>query len=120
MKTNRLFVILDNNLVRYDNEQISSVHGHQQIQQMAELATKCLRIKGENRPTMKEVAMVLHGLTMITSSQPGVLDEDYMFTNTTKEERMLLSESAKLIYTDSITTTGDSSKGMLALETEGR
>ncbi|RZC90032.1 hypothetical protein C5167_029098 [Papaver somniferum] len=120
MKTNRLFVILDNNLVTYYNDQISSVHGHQQIQQTAELATKCLRMKGENRPTMKEVAMVLHGLTMITSSQPGVLDDDYMFTNTTKEERMLLSESAKLIYTDSITAVGDSSKGMLALETEGR
>ncbi|KAI3893055.1 hypothetical protein MKX03_033027 [Papaver bracteatum] len=137
MKANRLFVILDGNLVRYDNERISSVHGHQQIQQMAELAQKCLRMKGENRPSMKEVAMVLHGLMMISSSQPGVLDDDYMFTNTTKEERMFLSESAKLlsytdsirtigdsskghVYTDSISTIGDSSKGMLALETEGR
>ncbi|KAI3977122.1 hypothetical protein MKX01_042812 [Papaver californicum] len=121
METNGLFVIIDSNLVRYDNEQISSVHGHQQIQQMAELASKCLRMKGVNRPTMKEVAMVLHGLMMITSSQPGVLDDDYMFTNTSKEERMLLSESAKLVYTDSISTIGDSSKGgMVALETEGR
>ncbi|KAI3889482.1 hypothetical protein MKX03_025481 [Papaver bracteatum] len=121
MKTNRLFVILDGNLVRYDSERVSSVHGHQQIQQMAELAQKCLRMKGENRPTMKQVAMVLHRLMMISSTEPGVLDDDYMFTNTTKEERMLLAESAKLLsYTDSITTIGDSSKGMLALETEGR
>ncbi|KAI3914382.1 hypothetical protein MKW98_014989, partial [Papaver atlanticum] len=53
--------------------------------------------------------------------QPGVLDDDYMFTNTTKEERMLLEESAKLLsYTESITTIGDSSKGMMTLETEGR
>ncbi|RZC90002.1 hypothetical protein C5167_029067 [Papaver somniferum] len=121
MKTNRLFVIIDSNLVRYDNERISSVHGHQQIQQMAELAQKCLRMKGENRPTMKQVAMVLHGLMMISSSQPSVLDDDYMFTNTTKEERMLFEESTKLLsYTDSITTIGDSSKGMVALQTEGR
>ncbi|XP_026431289.1 wall-associated receptor kinase 2-like [Papaver somniferum] len=121
MKTNRLFVILDGNLARYDNERVSSVDVHQQIQQMAELAQKCLRMKGENRPTMKEVAMALHGLMMISSSQPGVLDDDYMFTNTTKEERMLLAESAKLLsYTDSITTIGDSSMGVLASQNEGR
>ncbi|RZC90025.1 hypothetical protein C5167_029091 [Papaver somniferum] len=120
MKINRLFAIIDDNLVKYDNERISSVHGHQQIQQMADLASKCLRMKGENRPTMKEVAMVLHGLMMKTSSQTDVLDDDYIFMSAIKEERMLLSESAKLIYTDSITTIGDSSKGMVALETEGR
>ncbi|KAI3935285.1 hypothetical protein MKX01_026236 [Papaver californicum] len=119
MKTNRLFVILDSNLVRYDKEQISGVDGHQQIQQMAELAQKCLRVKGEKRPTMKEVAMVLHGLTMMSSRNPGFMDDEDM--KTSKEEYMRLLESAELLsYTDSITTIGDSSKGILALETEGR
>ncbi|KAI3976354.1 hypothetical protein MKX01_036774 [Papaver californicum] len=120
MKTNRLFAILDNSMVQNDNERVSSVHGHQQIQQMAELAQKCLRMKGENRPTMKEVAMVLHGLTMISSSYPGILDvEDTMYAS--KGEHMLLLGSAELLsYTDSISTIGDGSKVISALETEGR
>ncbi|RZC86487.1 hypothetical protein C5167_030563 [Papaver somniferum] len=121
MKTNRLFTILDSSLVLNDNERVSSVHGHQQIQQMAELAQKCLRVKGEKRPTMKEVAMALHGLIMMSSSScPDVLEDEDLI-NISKEERMLLSESAKLIsYTDSISTVGDTSRGILALETEGR
>ncbi|RZC56975.1 hypothetical protein C5167_015828 [Papaver somniferum] len=120
MKTNRLFAILDSSLVQNDNERVSSVHEHQQIQQMAELAQKCLRMKGENRPTMKEVAMVLHGLLMISSSYPGILDAEETM-RTTKEEHMLLLESAELLsYTDSSTTIGDSSKRITALATEGR
>ncbi|KAI3842366.1 hypothetical protein MKX03_032767 [Papaver bracteatum] len=106
MKNNRLFAILDSSLVQNDNERVSSVHGHQQIQQMAELAQKCLRMRGENRPTMKEVGMVLHGLMMISSTYPGILDDE----ETTKEEYMLLLASAELLYsTDSITAIGDSS-----------
>ncbi|KAI3840370.1 hypothetical protein MKX03_005866 [Papaver bracteatum] len=117
MKTNRLFAILDSSLVQNDNERVSSEHEHQQ---MAELAQKCLRMKGENRPTMKEVEMVLHRLMMISSSYPGILDDEETMC-TTKEEHMLLLESAELLsYTDSITTIGDSSKRISALETEGR
>ncbi|RZC89310.1 hypothetical protein C5167_029213 [Papaver somniferum] len=120
MKTNRLFAILDRSLVKNDNERVSSVHGHQQIQQMAELAQKCLRMKGENRPTMKEVAMILHGLMMISSSYHGILDEEDTM-HTSRGEHMLLLEFAELLsYTDSITTIGDSSKRISALETEGR
>ncbi|KAI3840371.1 hypothetical protein MKX03_005867 [Papaver bracteatum] len=120
MKTNRLFAILDSSLVQTDNERVGSEHGHQQIQQMAELAQKCLRMKGDNRPTMKEVAMVLHGLMMISSSYPGILDDEETM-RTTKEEHMLLLESAELLsYTDSITTIGDSSKRITTLATEGR
>ncbi|KAI3977119.1 hypothetical protein MKX01_042809 [Papaver californicum] len=110
MKTNRLFVILDSNLVRYDNEQIST--------------QKCLRIKGEKRPTMKEVAMVLHGLIVTTSNYHGgfLLDDDQdLYPITDKEERRLLSESAKGIsYTDSNTTIGDSNKEISTIQTEGR
>ncbi|KAI3849327.1 hypothetical protein MKX03_004953 [Papaver bracteatum] len=122
MKTNKLFVILDDSLVRNDNEQVSSVCGHQQIQEMAVLAQKCLRMKGEKRPSMKEVAMVLHGLMRVSSNQPWILDDDEDITNSTsKEELMRLLESAELLsYTDSITTVGDSSNEISALQTEGR
>ncbi|KAI3870935.1 hypothetical protein MKX03_025123 [Papaver bracteatum] len=116
MKTNRLFAILEENLVKNDIEQVSSVHGHQQIQEVAELAQKCLRMKGENRPSMKEVAIMLHGIMNVSSNQPWVLDDDEDITNTTsKQERSLFLESDELLsYTDSIPTMGDSSKGISA------
>ncbi|KAI3915868.1 hypothetical protein MKX01_026506 [Papaver californicum] len=118
VKSGRLFAILDSRLVRYDNEQISSVHGHQQIQQMAELARNCLRMKPEKRPTMKEVAMVLHGLMRMTSAY--ALDDEDIADNCKEESMVLLRSSVSLSYTDSITTIGDSSRAILALETEGR
>ncbi|RZC86220.1 hypothetical protein C5167_007407 [Papaver somniferum] len=116
MKTNRLFAILDESLVQNDIERVSSVHGHQQIQEMAELAQKCLRMKGENRPSMKEVVMVLHGITRVSSNHPWVLDDNEDMRNTaSKEAHMLLLESAELLsYTDSIPTISDSSKGISA------
>ncbi|XP_026445385.1 wall-associated receptor kinase 2-like [Papaver somniferum] len=120
VKAGRLFAILDSKLVQNDNEQISSVHGHQQIQQMAELAQKCLRMKTEKRPTMKEVAMVLHGLMRMTSAYGALDDEDIADNNSKEDAMVLLKSSESLCYTDSITTIGDSSRGILALETEGR
>ncbi|RZC75383.1 hypothetical protein C5167_050867 [Papaver somniferum] len=119
IRKGRLFAILDSSLVRNENELISSVHGHQQIQLMGELAQKCLRVKGEKRPTMKEVAMVLHGLMVLSSNKPDVLDDDDIDEDDSKI-RLDLLESSELSYTDSMTTIGDTSKGILALETEGR
>lgn len=34
----------------------------EQFKEVAELAKRCLRVKGEERPTMKEVEMELEGL----------------------------------------------------------
>ncbi|KAL7246081.1 hypothetical protein ACSBR2_001250 [Camellia fascicularis] len=36
-----------------------------QLKEVAILAKKCLRVKGDERPTMKEVAMELEGLRMM-------------------------------------------------------
>lgn len=49
-----LFEILDKKIVCDDNRD--------QLKEVARLAQGCLNIKGEDRPTMKEVAMVLEGL----------------------------------------------------------
>ncbi|KAI3893058.1 hypothetical protein MKX03_033030 [Papaver bracteatum] len=99
MKTNRLFTILDGNMVRYDNERVSSEDGRQQIQQMAELAQKCLRMKGENRPTMKDVAVVLHGLMGMSSSYSGsIIDDEDTITNTV----LSLESAESFCYTESI------------------
>lgn len=55
MKEDRLFEILDPQLVR---EATSA----EQLVAMAKLVKKCLNVRGEDRPTMKEVAVELEGL----------------------------------------------------------
>ncbi|KAI3977387.1 hypothetical protein MKX01_000300 [Papaver californicum] len=63
--------------------------------------------------------MVLHGLMWLSSNKPDVLDDEDIDEDGNKV-RLRLLESSELSYTDSMTTIGDSSKGILALETEGR
>ncbi|KAK3198552.1 hypothetical protein Dsin_021967 [Dipteronia sinensis] len=54
LKGDSLFEILENSIVNDDNKE--------QMREVAELARRCLQVKGEERPTMKEVAMELEGL----------------------------------------------------------
>ncbi|KAF8410190.1 hypothetical protein HHK36_002712 [Tetracentron sinense] len=54
MKQNRLFEILEERVVQ-DGIQ-------EQILEIAELAKRCVRVNGDERPTMKEVAMELEGM----------------------------------------------------------
>ncbi|KAL8517233.1 hypothetical protein ACS0TY_015456 [Phlomoides rotata] len=54
MKENRLFQVLDPRVVREGSLD--------QLQAIAELIKRCVRLNGENRPTMKEVAMELEDL----------------------------------------------------------
>ena len=61
MKENRLLDILDVDIVNDGNLKA--------MEEVAVLATRCLRVKGEERPTMKEVAMELEGLK-ITEKHP--------------------------------------------------
>ncbi|KAL7263048.1 hypothetical protein ACSBR1_001259 [Camellia fascicularis] len=57
MKEDRLFEIVD--------EQVMNVANTDQLKEVAILANSCLRVKGGERPAMKEVAMVLEGLRMM-------------------------------------------------------
>ncbi|KAI3474224.1 hypothetical protein Pfo_029012 [Paulownia fortunei] len=59
MKENRLFQILEPRVVREGSLE--------QLQAIAELVKRCLQLNGEDRPTMKEVAMELEGLRKFTS-----------------------------------------------------
>nr|DAD39320.1 TPA_asm: hypothetical protein HUJ06_013643 [Nelumbo nucifera] len=54
MKENRLFQILEDGIVDEKNKE--------QLMAVSELARRCLKVKGEDRPTMKEVAAELEGL----------------------------------------------------------
>ncbi|MQM22918.1 hypothetical protein Taro_055977, partial [Colocasia esculenta] len=55
-KENRLVQILEAQLVSNVGEEMG------ELKEVAELAHQCLRLKGEERPTMKEVARTLQGL----------------------------------------------------------
>ncbi|THG00060.1 hypothetical protein TEA_018121 [Camellia sinensis var. sinensis] len=57
MKENHLFVIVD--------EQVMNEVKADQLKEVSILAKRCLRVKGNERPTMKEVAMQLEGLRMM-------------------------------------------------------
>ena len=54
LKENQLFEILENGMVEQSNME--------QVKEFAKLAAKCLEVKGDERPTMKEVAIELDGL----------------------------------------------------------
>ncbi|XP_074320083.1 wall-associated receptor kinase 5-like [Silene latifolia] len=62
MKEDRLFDIVDKNITN-DPKQVA------QIKEVANLAKWCLRLKGDDRPTMKEAAMELEGIRRM-GSQP--------------------------------------------------
>ncbi|KAF3451042.1 hypothetical protein FNV43_RR07131 [Rhamnella rubrinervis] len=54
LKQGRLFEIVESNIVKEENRE--------QVQEVAELAKRCLNLRGDDRPTMKEIAMELEGL----------------------------------------------------------
>ncbi|MCD7471968.1 hypothetical protein HAX54_012788 [Datura stramonium] len=72
MDKNSLFQILD--------RRVSREGSLEQLQKMAELVKNCLRSRGEDRPTMKEVAIELEGLRKLTgiswSNQHGQEEND--------------------------------------------
>ncbi|XP_012854707.1 PREDICTED: wall-associated receptor kinase 4-like [Erythranthe guttata] len=55
LKEDRILEIVDDSIVG-DN--------YKQIMEVAKLAKECLNVKGEDRPSMKEVAMELEGLRL--------------------------------------------------------
>ncbi|XVF36908.1 hypothetical protein REPUB_Repub19eG0099300 [Reevesia pubescens] len=66
LKKDRLFKIIDHHVLLEEKTE--------QIKEVAMLAKRCLRVRGEERPSMKEVAMELEGLRA-TKKHPWVKDE---------------------------------------------
>ncbi|TMW92706.1 hypothetical protein EJD97_012659, partial [Solanum chilense] len=62
MRKNQLYQILDRRVVKEGSLE--------QLQKVAELVKNCLRLHGEHRPTMKEVAMKLESLRKFTKNNP--------------------------------------------------
>ncbi|XP_074320085.1 wall-associated receptor kinase 2-like [Silene latifolia] len=63
MKEDRLFDIIDQNIGKTEEEK-------EQIKAVANLAKWCLKLNGDDRPTMKEVARELEGIKGTTNSHP--------------------------------------------------
>ncbi|KAG9459257.1 hypothetical protein H6P81_003765 [Aristolochia fimbriata] len=57
-----------------------------QVQSVAEVAKRCLRLKGEERPTMKEVAALLEGLVLANSTHPWASHDVHEEANTLLHE----------------------------------
>ncbi|KAK0599076.1 hypothetical protein LWI29_002139 [Acer saccharum] len=69
LKKGRLSRILDNGITKNDN------YTNRLIKEVAELASRCLNVKGEERPLMKEVAMELKRLSHLGDDDEGGTEE---------------------------------------------
>ncbi|KAG4954426.1 hypothetical protein JHK87_040020 [Glycine soja] len=69
LKEDRLFDVLQVGILNEENEK--------EIKKVAILAAKCLRVNGEERPSMKEVAMELEMHQWI-NTDPNVKETDYL------------------------------------------
>ncbi|XP_021819396.1 putative wall-associated receptor kinase-like 16 [Prunus avium] len=95
LKEDRLLQVLDDCIVTEGNIE--------QLKEVSNLAKRCLRVKGEERPTMKEVAMELEGLRRMVM-HPWVSNE----ANSEETESLLGGISMETI---SYGGGGDSSSG---------
>lgn len=96
VKENRLFQIVDARVLREGSLE--------QIQAIGELVKRCLKLHGEERPTMKEVVMELEGLRKL-SKHPWTHQQDVQ-----EEAVGLMSEEPSDLYTitiDSRTSAGE-------------
>ncbi|XP_062158391.1 putative wall-associated receptor kinase-like 16 [Alnus glutinosa] len=66
IKEDRLLQILEDHIVKEGNIE--------ELKEVANLAKRCLRVRGEDRPSMKEVAMELEGLTIMGKHPWGKAD----------------------------------------------
>ena len=66
LKKDRLFKIIDHHVLFEENTE--------QIKEVAMLAKRCLRVRGEERSSMKEVAMELESLRAM-AKQPWIKDD---------------------------------------------
>lgn len=85
LKQNQLREILDKSLSR-DLD-------YEQLKEVARLAKRCLRVKGEERPTMKMVAAELEGLCRMAFGHPWIVDDK---SSIVEETELLISEEKEV------------------------
>ncbi|KAM7478150.1 hypothetical protein LguiA_026363 [Lonicera macranthoides] len=93
LKQNRLFQILEHRILEEGTLE--------QLQAIAKLVKRCLNLNGQDRPTMKEVAMELEGLRKFTKHPWGIQQSH-------EETECLMSESD--LYTIPLNPDANSSQ----------
>ncbi|KAG5250791.1 wall-associated kinase family protein [Salix suchowensis] len=83
LKEDRLVHILQDCMLNQDNMR--------QVKEVANITKKCIRIRGEERPTMKEVAMELEGIRT-SAKHPWTNDESNV-----EETEYLLGKSMEIV-----------------------
>ncbi|MFQ6628571.1 hypothetical protein Gotur_008101 [Gossypium turneri] len=109
MKEDRLLDILDPRVLNEENVE--------QLMEVATLARRCVRVKGEERPTMKEVAHELAGLQAMAK-------HPWSKSNLVSEESEYLLGKFPSTYDDDVTSSSigmgyDSINNKIAFELEG-
>ncbi|KAK7303666.1 hypothetical protein RJT34_14578 [Clitoria ternatea] len=85
LKEDHLFEVLQFDILDEENKQ--------GIMEVAILAARCLRLNGEERPTMKEVAMELEGIKLMMKNHPWTNADQNL-----EESQYLLHEASSGIY----------------------
>ncbi|KAG5019115.1 hypothetical protein JHK87_014970 [Glycine soja] len=93
MKTGQLLDIVDN--------YISHEANVEQLTEVANIAKLCLKVKGEDRPTMKEVAMELEGLQIVGKHRWGSVS-----SSSEETENLLQKASSVLAGEEGISGSG--------------
>ncbi|CAH9078549.1 unnamed protein product [Cuscuta europaea] len=75
LNNGHLSLIVDNRIVNDVN--------FEQFTEVAKIASRCLKVRRDDRPTMKEVAMEIEGLRVL-ERQPGGLGENELYSKETK------------------------------------
>ncbi|KAF3450267.1 hypothetical protein FNV43_RR06347 [Rhamnella rubrinervis] len=104
MEEDRLFQIVDGDIVNEENVET--------LKYVANLAIRCLRIRSEERPKMKEVAMELEGLRALEMHQWGKVDM-------CSQDTELLTRQSSNPYAIDYGGPCDSSAGILSTSTVG-
>ncbi|XP_022768052.1 wall-associated receptor kinase 2-like [Durio zibethinus] len=106
-----LSALKENRLVQIVEKCIVDEAKTEQLKEVGNLAKRCLRVKGEERPTMKEVAMELEGLRIIVK-HPWVNDE----SNLEETEYLLGELPERASCSGSTNATNDSMKNHIILQ----
>ncbi|KAF8670225.1 hypothetical protein HU200_050756 [Digitaria exilis] len=70
--------------------------GEEQFYVVAQLSVRCLNVKGEERPSMKEVASVLDGLRRSFTMEHTIRRKDELLHKSSEQEEHLLCETGPI------------------------
>ncbi|XP_059629582.1 putative wall-associated receptor kinase-like 16 [Cornus florida] len=91
--------VKEDHLLKIFEDRVGNEEKIEQLKEVAKLTKRCLRVKGEERPTMKDVAIELEGILRMTEKHPWVNVDLYA------EETLYLLDDQSLHTTDNNSVT---------------